>query len=440
MRRSLLLRLYCYSAIIMIGYGCTLASLPEQFDFFSTEVILITFGFLLLLMLCFKWCLAPLVNTLTAVDNGIDAFKDNDFSLTIHNQEYAEVANLVDVYNELATVLRNERMDIFQRELLLDTVIQSTPVAMVLVTQRNKVVYSNIAARTLFQQKQKLDGGDFNILLDFLPTMLKTATLERNEGLVTDIGSEESTVYSINCQQFMLNGREHSLFLYKNMTNEISRKETAMWKQVIRLISHELNNSLAPISSLTRSAQKILQQPEHTHMLNDVLETIGNRATHLHEFIEQYAMFSRLPLPDKKSVNLQQFYQQIELLSQVRCYLDLTSEYGFFDAGQIEQVIINLIKNAKESGSAYEDIGFEMKQHIDQLIFNVFDRGSGLSPHQQQQALLPFFTTKPDGTGIGLALCNEIVNSHQGKLRLYNRKQGGLCVSFSLKLLAEENK
>lgn len=434
LKRSLFLRLYAATAIVLLFYGVVLLALPKEVSFISIEVMLVSAGFLLALLLVSKWCLAPLMKTLSAIDNGIDAFKDNDFSLTIHNQNYSEVSSLVKIYNELATVLRNERMDIFQRELLLDTVIQSTPVAMVLVNSNDKVVYSNLAAKEMFCQSRKLEGGDFKTLLTNLTPVLQTATLARDEGLVTDLQDEQALVYNINCQQFMLNGRKHLLYLYKNMTSEISRKETDMWKQVIRLISHELNNSLAPISSLTRSAQKIITQPEHSHMLHGVLETIGNRASHLHGFIEQYASFSRLPKPNLNAVTLKIFYQQIKTLIGVSCHFDVVREQAIFDAGQIEQVIINLVKNAKESGSELTDVSFEMKQQSRQLIFNVFDRGTGLSAKQQQQALLPFFTTKPTGTGVGLALCNEIVIGHQGKLRLYNRQQGGLCVSFSLEL------
>jgi nitrogen fixation/metabolism regulation signal transduction histidine kinase len=434
LKRSLFLRLYLATAFVLLSYGAVLFALAKEVSFIGIEVMLVSACFLLVLLLVSKWCLAPLVKTLSAIDNGIDAFKDNDFSLTIHNQNYSEISSLIQIYNELSTVLRNERMDIFQRELLLDTVIQSTPVAMVLVGSNNRVVYSNLAAKEMFCQNKKLEGDDFTKLLANLTPVLQAATLEKNEGLVTDLQDEQALVYNINCQQFVLNGREHLLYLYKNMTSEISRKETDMWKQVIRLISHELNNSLAPISSLTRSAQKIITQPEHSHMLYDVLETIGNRASHLHGFIEQYASFSRLPKPKFKAVILKTFYQQIETLVGVNCCFDVVREQAMFDAGQIEQVIINLIKNAKESGSELTDVGFEMKQQGKQLTFNVFDRGTGLSAKQQQQALLPFFTTKPTGTGVGLALCNEIVIGHQGKLRLYNRQQGGLCVSFSLEL------
>jgi nitrogen fixation/metabolism regulation signal transduction histidine kinase len=436
LKKSLFRRLYFSTALLMVGYGSILINLPKPIGFLSADVWLTTLGFLLLLVLAFRWNLAPLVKSLAAVDNGIEAFKDSDFSLTIHDKNYAEVGNLVRIYNELATVLRNERMDIFQRELLLDTVIQSTPVALVLTNSRGKVVYSNIAAKQFLKQRQKLEGADFTELQQQLSPSLQAAVIERVNGLVTDIEDEESIVYNINCQQFMLNSREHFLYLFKNMTVEISRKESDMWKQVIRLISHELNNSLAPIASLTRSAQKIIKQPEHIHLLDEVLETIGNRASHLHGFIEQYATFSRLPKPSLKRVELRRFYQQIETLIGVDCHYDVFREQANFDAAQIEQVIINLVKNAKESGSALADVSFSMSQQGSQLTFMVCDRGTGMSSIQQQQALLPFFTTKPTGTGVGLALCNEIVSGHQGKLRLVNRDNGGLCVSFSLELSA----
>jgi nitrogen fixation/metabolism regulation signal transduction histidine kinase len=433
-KKSVFRRLYLSVCTLILLYGSVLSWLLTQGDFIAIEVLSLTAITFLLLTYIFSWQLAPLKKALSAIENGVSAFNDSDFSLTIHNQHFKEIDQLVVIYNELATTLRNERMDIFQRELLLDTVIQSTPVALILTNKSGSIVYSNVSAKQLLKQNKKMEGASFTQLQSNLPPALQQATSEKTTGLITDTENEKSVIYNIDCRQFMLNGREHLLYLYKNMTNEISRKESDMWKQVIRLISHELNNSLAPISSLTRSAQKILKQPEHIHMLNEVLETIGNRAHHLHDFISQYAQFSRLPKPQKKSVDLTRFFQQIKTLTDIDCSLDIIRENAHFDPAQIEQVVINLIKNAKESGSALSEVNFTLKQQANILSFTVKDRGTGLTEVQQRQALLPFFTTKQTGTGIGLALCNEIVSNHDGQLQLINRSNGGLSVSFNLKL------
>jgi len=435
-KKSIFGRLYLSACTLIFIYGFVLAKLLTENHFFSVPPILVTTFTLLCLGILFKWQLSPLTNALAAVENGISAFNDSDFSLTIHNQQYQEIEQLVFIYNELASTLRDERMDIFQRELMLDTVIQSTPVALILTNKSGSVVYSNIAAKQLLKQNKKIEGINFTDLQGNLSPVLQQATLAKKTGLITDNSNDKSVVYNIDCRHFMLNGREHRLYLYKNMTNEISRKESEMWKQVIRLISHELNNSLAPISSLTRSAQKIIKQPEHIHMLDEVLETIGNRAHHLHDFISQYAKFARLPKPQIKPVELSQFFKQIKTLTDISCHLDVVRESANFDPAQIEQVIINLIKNGKESGSALSDVVFTLKQQANILSFTVEDKGSGLTEVQQQQALLPFFTTKQTGTGIGLALCNEIVSNHDSQLRLVHRDMGGLSVSFNLNLLS----
>jgi len=435
-KKSVFKRLYLSVSALILLYGLLLASLSTSYLFFSIEIVALTSVTLLLLGLIFSWQLAPLKKALSAINNGVSAFNDNDFSLTIHNQHFIEIEQLVAIYNELSTTLRDERMEIFQRELLLDTVIQSTPVALILTNKNGSIVYSNIAAKQLLKQNKKIEGTNFSQLQNNLSSALQQATLAKKTGLITDTENEKQVIYNIDCRQFMLNGREHLLYLYKNMTNEISRKESDMWKQVIRLISHELNNSLAPISSLTRSAQKILKQPEHIHLLDEVLETIGNRAHHLHDFISQYAKFARLPKPQIKSVDLSRFFNQIKTLTDIDCSLDIVRDTANFDPGQLEQVVINLIKNAKESGSELSEVSFTLKQQANILSFTVNDRGTGLTEIQQRQALLPFFTTKQTGTGIGLALCNEIVSNHDGQLRLINRENGGLSVNFSLQLTA----
>jgi nitrogen fixation/metabolism regulation signal transduction histidine kinase len=341
---------------------------------------------------------------------------------------------IIDTYNNLAKIMRDERMAIYQRELLLDTVIQSTPVALNLTNNRDHIVYSNLAAKTLLNQKKNLEGMKFADIYQQMPQALMEATANKHDGLITEKLNDETIVYHLNYQTFTLNKQQHHLYLYKNLTADMSRKESDIWKQVIRLISHELNNSLAPISSLTNSAKKVIRSGENHNMLPDMLDTISRRSAHLHQFIEQYAHFARLPQPKKSAIKLRPFVQTIKQLCAVETVTRFEADTLFCDATQIEQVLINLIKNAKESGSALNKVLLNVYQLADQITFEVTDQGKGMTEPQLLQALLPFYTTKSQGTGVGLALCNEIVIAHGGKLKLENQKVGGLKVAFSLSL------
>jgi two-component system nitrogen regulation sensor histidine kinase NtrY len=376
--------------------------------------------------------LNPIRDILQALDIGVDSFNDKDFSITIDNQQYSEFSLIIDTYNNLAKVMRDERMAIYQRELLLDTVIQSTPVALILTNNHDHIVYSNLAAKTLLNQKKTLEGMKFADIYQHMPQALMEATANKQDGLITEKLNDETIVYHLNYQSFSLNKQQHHLYLYKNLTSDMSRKESDIWKQVIRLISHELNNSLAPISSLTHSAQKVIASNKNLHMLPEMLDIISRRSAHLHKFIEQYAHFARLPQPNKSAVELIPFIQTITQLCAVEAVTRFEAHTLLFDTAQIEQVMINIIKNAKESGSTLNEILLSVYQKADQITFEVTDRGKGMTEQQLLQALLPFYTTKSQGTGVGLALCNEIVIAHGGRLKLENQKGGGLRVAFSL--------
>jgi two-component system nitrogen regulation sensor histidine kinase NtrY len=208
-KKSVFSRLYISVCVLILLYGFLLSALLTSYPFLSVEIISLTVVVLLLLGYIFSWQLAPLKKALSAIGNGVSAFNDNDFSLTIHNQHFIEVEQLVSIYNELASTLRDERMDIFQRELLLDTVIQSTPVALILTNKNGSVVYNNVAAKQLLKQNKKIQGANFSQLQGNLPPALQQATSAQKTGLVTDSNNDKSVVYNIDCRQFMLNGREH---------------------------------------------------------------------------------------------------------------------------------------------------------------------------------------------------------------------------------------
>jgi len=373
----------------------------------------------------------PWVRVVHAVRDGIVSLHDRDFSVSIAPTRDAELRALTSAYNSLGEVLRRERLDLYQRELLLDTVIQTTPLALVLTDDGGRVVYSNVAARQLLQGGHKLEGLGFERVLESTPPPLREALSGEGDTLFTMEVAGEPQVYHLSQRRFLLNARPHRLVLLKQLTRELAAQEVAIWKKVIRVIAHELNNSLAPITSLAHSGQLLAQQPDAVQ-LERVFSTIAGRAAHLASFIDGYARFAKLPRPRPGPVSWQHFLARLEGTVPFRIEGAVPQQPASFDESQLAQVMINLLKNAAESGSPPEAITVGVRAVEPGFRVEVGDRGSGLSESTLRDALLPFYSTKPAGTGLGLTLCREIVEAHGGRLSLANREGGGALVTVWL--------
>jgi two-component system nitrogen regulation sensor histidine kinase NtrY len=373
----------------------------------------------------------PWVRVVRAVCDGIFSLRDHDFSVSVGSTPDLELTALTRAYNSLGELLRRERMDLYQRELLLDTVIQSTPLSMVLTDDAGRIVYSNVAARALLRSGRKLEGLVFAAVLADSPAPLREALGGGGDTLFTMEVAGEAQVYHLSQRGFLLNARRHRLVLLKQLTRELAAQEVTVWKKVIRVIAHELSNSLAPISSLAHSGQLLARAPDSAQ-LTRVFETIGERAAHLATFIDGYARFAKLPRPRPASVSWAQFLARLEGTLPFRLDAPIPAQPAYFDASQIEQVMINLLKNAAESGSAPLEVTVAVHACTPGFRIEVGDRGGGLSEDTLRDALLPFYSTKPTGTGLGLTLCREIVEAHGGRLSLANREAGGALVTVWL--------
>jgi nitrogen fixation/metabolism regulation signal transduction histidine kinase len=377
----------------------------------------------------------PVKRLLRALESAVASYRDGDFSISIALNRRDELGDLIRVHNELGQTLREQRQNLAQRELLLDTVVQNTPVALVLTDGSGRVAYANIAARHLFNEGRSLNGLHFGTLIENSPEALRKATEGAEDALfsVEMDGSEET--FHLSQRAFRLQGRPHRLQLFRRMTRELSRQEVAAWKRVIRVVSHELNNSLAPISSLAHSGAELARRGD-VQRLPGVFATIGERARHLHGFIDGYARFAKLPTPRPVAIEWQPFLDGLALHCRFQLSGEVPSQPGWFDPVQIEQVLINLIKNAHESGSAPEGVTLALHPVGHELRIEVGDRGPGMSEAVLAQALLPFYSTKRSGTGLGLALAREISEAHGGRIALANREDGGLRVTLALPLTA----
>lgn len=422
---TLRLRLFVVVAVSLL---LALAAMALVWTLSNSLLLALLLGSALGLLLAFVsvgGLSARLKRGLVGLDHGLLNALDTDYSASIGTCGVTEIDRIASRYNALVDTLRRERQTVYQRELLLDTVIEHSAICVLIADQNDRVIFSNHLARQWLSAGSAINGLLLHEALARVPS-LSQAIAQRQNGIVS-LAPDASALFHLSCGSFVLNASRHTLVMLREMTHVLNRQEASAWKKVIRVISHELNNSLAPISSLAHSGHLMLQKRQYDS-LPEVFVTLVERSRYLAEFVGRYAAIAKLPAPNKSPVEWPLFYQSLRDGYPFALQGPLPSAPGYFDRAQIHQVLQNLLKNAQESGSATEHIELEVYSGADACRLSVRDRGTGMSSAQLEQALLPFYSTKPGGSGTGLSLCREIVEAHGGTLTLNNREEGGLSV------------
>lgn len=378
---------------------------------------------------------APALSLFRALAGTVTAYRDGDFGFDIAWPHDDELRELVDAHNALGQTLREQRLTLVQRELLLDTMVQNTPVAMVLAADGGRVAFANLAARRLLHGGRPFEGAALETVIGAQPAPLAEALRAGRDGLCTvpanDGDDDGEETYHVARKDFVLNGRPHRLLLVRRFTGELRRQEVRTWKKVIRVISHELNNSLAPIASMAFSGRELVRRGQ-TERLPEVLSAIAERAHHLEEFVRGYAEVAKLPAPRPEPLDWPAFVQRLQVQVAFRTAGAMPDKPLHADPAQLEQALINLLKNAHESGSEAGAVYVRAQALPGEWRIEVLDRGGGMNEAVLAQALVPFYSTKRGGSGLGLALVREIVEAHGGRIVLAQRDGGGTSVMLVL--------
>jgi signal transduction histidine kinase len=318
---------------------------------------------------------------------------------------------------------------------MLQVILDSTPAAMVLVSEIGTIVFTNATARQLFFEGREAKGENFLLMLGNVSEPLRRALLSDTDQIFTfDEGGDPET-YHLAKTHFVLDGQAHALISVRHMTLEISRQEITVLKKTLRIIGHELANSMAPASSLLQSARQMVSRPEMHARLVTALQTVEERLVHLNGFLAGLAHLGQLPKPKRRDISWPEFLGGLRTLWPTVAIAPPPPADGWFDPAQIQQVLINLVKNAHESGGPREGVAIEVEAASEGGVrFSVVDSGPGMSDEVLNKALIPSFTTKDQGSGMGLVLCREIVEAHEGRLRIGRRPPPatGTVVSFWL--------
>lgn len=333
------------------------------------------------------------------------------------------------------TALRRTQSELEEREVLLETLLSVTTSAYVLCDSAGKIVYVNLAAQTWLKSDTALIGAQFSDMLADQPPELREAINRGRDALFTlERPGGEFEAFHLVQRGVQVGGRPHTAFTVKHLTHELARQEVDVWKKVLRLIAHEIGNTLAPISSLLHSARLINEAEARDARLARIIDTIEERAKHLGEFLRGYTQFARLPRPRVEALKWRTLFMRLSDL--VRFELIATpadlNAIAHVDRSQIEQALINLLKNAAEAGGPPEGVAVRLTAAEGGYEIQVLDRGPGIPPEQMSKVLLPFYSTKRTGSGLGLALCREIVEAHGGNLRIEPREGGGTVVACFL--------
>ncbi|MCW5977042.1 MAG: PAS domain-containing protein [Bryobacteraceae bacterium] len=368
------------------------------------------------------------VRPLQTSSNLLAALREGDFSVRARGSAPGDALNGVfQEVNELSETLREQRLGALEATNLLRTVMAEIDVAVFTFDDEQRLRLVNRAGeRLLNQPAERLLG--------------RTAA---ELGLASCLGGPHHEPrpmefpggagrWSVRVSSFREHGRPHQLLLLSDLTRPLRAEEVQAWKRLVRVLGHELNNSLAPIMSIASSLKTLVDREplpgDWREDVDDGLSVISGRAESLGRFMSAYARLARLPEPKPGQVDVDSWVRRNAELER-RLRVELVPGPALFipgDGDQLDQLLINLIRNAADAAlETGGSVRAGWRRADSQLEVWVEDEGPGLS--NTANLFVPFFTTKPGGSGIGLALCRQIAEAHNGTLTLENRKSGHGC-------------
>lgn len=358
-----------------------------------------------------------LVMPLNSIANGIDLLREQDFSSRLSKVGQAEADRIVTMFNGMMDQLKNERLRLREQNHFLDLLISVSPMGVVILDFDGKVSMLNAAALRFLGYTSQTDliGKRF----DALDSPLAEEINRLDKDSTDTIRLNDSMIYRCSRLSFVDRGFPHPFILIESLTSEVVKAEKKAYEKVIRMIAHEVNNTTAGITSTLETVNEALEEIDDTTDLRDVMKVCVERCYGMSRFITNFANVVKIPDPQLEQVRLndrvsacKRFMETICRDRDITLHNELCADNPlvWMDTVLFEQVLVNIIKNAAESIGQSGDI--YIRTSASPAVLEVADTGAGISREVEAKLFSPFFSTKPNGQGIGLIFIREVLSKH----------------------------
>lgn len=362
--------------------------------------------------------------------NILEAIRYEDYGLRVRTDRGGVMSELGREINMLAEDLRSRAREEQESRALLEKVMQEIDLPLFAFDAASRLVIANPAAEQLVGARLAAGGSAARIGVQAL-------LQESGHDPVSLALPGGAGRFMVRKRPFRMEGRPHTLLVLAEVSGALRAERQEAWQRLIRVLGHEINNSLAPIKSIAETLKGMARNEESQFdraELADGLARIAERAHALGRFVGGYAALARLPEPSVKALRLPALADRVVSMEpRVKVSLEGPELEVAADPDQLEQALINLVKNAADSvDEARGEVTLKWDANGSGILIEVLDNGPG--PPESENLFVPFFTTKPGGSGIGLLVARRIAEMHEGWLTLENREDGrqGACARLWL--------
>jgi signal transduction histidine kinase len=374
----------------------------------------------------------------------LDALKSSDFVLKQENADSISKLNLS--YNKIIDIIKKARLDQEAQYLYFQYTLEHISTGIISFKKDGKVdLFNNSAQKILGIEKLETIDNIDQIKAN-LSISLQNIKAGKNK-LINITSKEGEKRILVKASRFVLMNEEITLLSLQDIKTELDTEELNAWQKLIRVLTHEIMNSIGPMKSITTSTLKLFRNNDITKKAEDIndeiiedtvlgLQTIQERNKGLMNFVKSYKKLIKVPVPKKQNINIKELFQNLEQLfkdeffrNQIKTTFSIATEIESIEADEtlLSQVLINLVKNAIEALDNSHDKHIKVGAYkIDSINYiEVSDNGSGISDEVKAQIFIPFYTTKKEGDGIGLSLSRQIILAHDGDISVESELGNG---------------